>query len=213
MTNTNTYPIHYVTDAASRAGSHFFSADALRFFGSRVADTCSVFKLPSVFGAELVGALFTTSERDRFSGAERRSTARLAVWHECHHAETSADEKRERFTIVTIGEFQDYAMPRDARRALAGALADGSAETLAASVQLQWAEDEHDRARRNYDAADAQSRNVVGEAMTHRASVNLEYRRMILADAEALVSEATDALASANLAELVRARVALEATR
>jgi hypothetical protein len=55
-----------VEDANRRAGYHFFSADALRFFGSRIHD--------NLYGR----AVFVTSELD-FYGTERRYTVRLAT--------------------------------------------------------------------------------------------------------------------------------------
>lgn len=57
--------------AAKAAGSHFFDADTMKFFGSILEDS-----YPLRDGS----ALFVTSERDRHSGAPRAWTVRRAVY-------------------------------------------------------------------------------------------------------------------------------------
>lgn len=85
----------FTTNAIARAnrdaGFHYFDADTMRFFGSRV--------LPRVFG----GHLFVTSER---SGFDPNSPRRYSV--------------REVFpdgSIDTVGEFNEYATAAAATRA------------------------------------------------------------------------------------------------
>jgi hypothetical protein len=70
---TTTHPlrsIEDIKDANRRAGHHFFDADSMRFFSSRVLS--EVHTLPDG------GAIFVTSEQDTFSGQPRLYTVRRA---------------------------------------------------------------------------------------------------------------------------------------
>lgn len=74
--------INEIRYEAKRAGSHFFDADTMRFFGSRV--------LPTVYG----GRYFITSEQDHYGNEAKAYTIRIAL----------ADGH-----IDTVGNFQAYA--------------------------------------------------------------------------------------------------------
>ena len=74
--------INEIRYEAQRAGSHFFDADSMRFFGSRI--------LPTVYG----GRYFVTSEQDRYGNGAKAYTVRVC---------------RENGHIDTVGEFQAYA--------------------------------------------------------------------------------------------------------
>lgn len=83
---------------ASRCGSHFFDADSMRFFGSRIYDIKPVSD----------GWLFITSEKRPRSDDPRAYTLRkFAI----------ADDSTG-ITIDTIGEFQQYGSLARARTAL-----------------------------------------------------------------------------------------------
>jgi len=77
-----------VRELARDCGNHFFDADSMKHFGSRIHDR--------VYG----GRYFVTSEQDNTGHAwdgQRRYTVR------------SFDYEDGRFTIDTVGEFGEYA--------------------------------------------------------------------------------------------------------
>ena len=89
-----------------RAGSHFFTAEAMRFFSSRLLDEWHL-------SDTLV--LFITSERD--GQAPRRYTLRRADFYD--------DAGRERVEIASVGAFQGHETLAAARRAARAFLIDG----------------------------------------------------------------------------------------
>jgi len=89
-----------------RAGSHFFTAEAMRFFSSRLLDEWHL-------SDTLV--LFITSERD--GQAPRRYTLRRADFYD--------DAGRERVEITSVGAFQGHETLAAARRAARAFLIDG----------------------------------------------------------------------------------------
>jgi len=82
--------IHEIKQANKELGGHWFSADTMRFFGSRV--------LPTVYG----GRYFITSE-DNFQRTEKLYTVR--------QAQPNGD-------IDTVGDFQAYATRAEAVKAI-----------------------------------------------------------------------------------------------
>lgn len=83
---------------AKRAGSHFFDAETMRFFGSRV--------LPTVYG----GRYFITSEQDHYRNGAKAYTVRIAL---------------DKGNIDTVGDFQAYATRAQAVKAIKQLLAQG----------------------------------------------------------------------------------------
>jgi hypothetical protein len=90
--------INEIRIEAKRAGSHFFDADTMRFFGSRV--------LPTVYG----GRYFITSEQDHYGNGAKAYTVRIAL---------------DKGNIDTVGDFQAYATRAQAVRAIKQLLAEG----------------------------------------------------------------------------------------
>jgi hypothetical protein len=84
------YTINDIKRANHRLGHHWFEADTLRFFRSRI--------LPGV----IAGGFFITSENDCL-GTGRRYTVRLC---------------REDGSIETVGQFQQFSRADSARRAV-----------------------------------------------------------------------------------------------
>jgi hypothetical protein len=85
------FTIDAIRQASRESGSHFFDADTMRFFGSRVLDTV------------YAGRLFITSERSGFDNPVRSYTVR----------EFMPDG-----SIETVGEFNGYATAGQARTAI-----------------------------------------------------------------------------------------------
>lgn len=86
---------------ADRAGSHYFSADTMRFFSSRLLDQWQL-------NDDLY--LFVTSERGPHDGEPRLYTLRRADFYR-------DDKGRERVEITAVGAFQEHETPAAARRA------------------------------------------------------------------------------------------------
>ena len=87
--------VDYIKAKAEQAGNHFFDEDAMRFWDSRV--------LPSSF-VKVTGDVyrFVTSEKNWQS--DRRYTIR------------EVDMRNGRFVVNTIGNFQQYATGREAKK-------------------------------------------------------------------------------------------------
>jgi hypothetical protein len=90
--------INEIRIEAKRAGSHFFDADTMRFFGSRV--------LPTVYG----GRYFITSEQDNYGNGARAYTVRIAL---------------DKGNVDTVGAFQAYATRAQAVKAIKRLLTEG----------------------------------------------------------------------------------------
>ena len=94
-------PIHTITQAKNanaRAGQHFFDAEAMRFFGSR---------LPRTVIPVADGALFVTSEQRPFmSGIDTAPNPRL---YTVRHVS-------DRGTVSTLGEFQAFTTNDEAKK-------------------------------------------------------------------------------------------------
>ena len=88
-----------LVDYATNHGSHFFDADTLRFFGSRILDGVTV------HGGR---AYFVTSERQPYSNEPRRYSARYMTAGAHFHE---------------VGRFQEYDTAAQARAAIRAAIA------------------------------------------------------------------------------------------
>ena len=86
--------IDELTKYANDHGSHFFDADTMRFFGSRILDGVTVHN---------GRAYFVTSERDNYGNQPRRYSARYMTAG-AHFFE--------------VGTFQEYATAAQARAAI-----------------------------------------------------------------------------------------------
>ena len=103
MTDTEQIPTYESVDAIRRAaignGSHFFDADAMRFFGSKVYDDL------------YAGRIFITSERDRSGGA----------WNgiRCYTVRMTGPprDSGEGFRLDTLGSFGQFLTLGTARTA------------------------------------------------------------------------------------------------
>ena len=91
--------IDELRDYANDCGSHFFDADTMRFFGSRILDGVTVHD---------GRAYFVTSERDNYGGQPRLYSARYMTAG-AHFFE--------------VGQFQEYATAAQARAAIKRAVA------------------------------------------------------------------------------------------
>lgn len=85
------FSIDAIKEANRASGSHYFDADTMRFFGSRVLD------------GVIAGRLFITSERSGFDYDSPRAY--------------SVREFMPDGSIETVGEFGDYTRPGTARTA------------------------------------------------------------------------------------------------
>lgn len=108
----------YIVQAVAGAGSPFFSRDAMRFFGSRVAG--SGWQVKNTDGWNHTYVL-VTSERDTYTGGPRLYTVRIFAF----------DDYARRVTVEQDSAgFQGYATGAAARRAaerVARAIAAGGA--------------------------------------------------------------------------------------
>lgn len=91
-------PFGTLGDIRRRHRGHWFDKDTLRFFSSRFPD--------GEYGT-YAGRFFISTERDTFGHEPRRATIRYAT--------DDGD-------IRTLGEFQAYATPEHARKALRATL-------------------------------------------------------------------------------------------
>ena len=91
--------IDELADYADACGSHFFDADTLRFFGSRILEGVTVHD---------GRAYFVTSERDNYGNQPRRYSARYM---------TAGAHSHE------VGRFQEYDTAAQARAAIRAAIA------------------------------------------------------------------------------------------
>ena len=87
--------VDYIKAKAEQAGNHFFDEDAMRFWNSIVLPSSFVKMDEEVYR-------FVTSEKNW--GCARRYTIR------------EADMRNGRFVINTIGNFQQYATGREAKK-------------------------------------------------------------------------------------------------
>lgn len=95
-----------VRAVADHAGSHFFDADTMRFFDSRLLS--GVVALDGYETAPGRRFLFVTSERDAYSEQPRRYTVRLLTLG------TIRDD-RPAVEIDTVGGFQNFTNARAAK--------------------------------------------------------------------------------------------------
>ena len=101
--------MYNVIARADRAGSHFFDADTMRFFNSRVLDATL-----TQIGADGDHFRFVTSERYDWD-SPRRYTVRSV---EFYRYPDNNGTPREHVTVDTVGEFQAYGSAAQAKRHL-----------------------------------------------------------------------------------------------
>ena len=119
MTNAPFTDIRTVSDlkiTAHALGSHFFDADTMRFFNSRILDTL----YPLTTESETAFGFFVTSERYD-ENTPRKYTVR------CYQVTTAPRESDgrivSRINIDTVGAFREYETARQAHSAAREALA------------------------------------------------------------------------------------------
>lgn len=122
-TNPVIYSIDDLRKAASDLGSHYFDADTMRFFHSRVLE--GIYR-PSIDESPRAG-LFVTSEANRtpyYPDEPRRySVRRFTI------TRTTREGTGHEIDVIefdTVGEFQQYTTARAAKRAAAQLVESGA---------------------------------------------------------------------------------------
>jgi len=113
-TNSVIYSIDDLRKAAADLGSHYFDADTMRFFGSRVLE--GIYR-PSVSESPRSG-LFVTSERYEnpgtgYTAPRRYSIRRFTITHTTRSGDGMPVDVIE---FDTVGEFQAYGTAATAKR-------------------------------------------------------------------------------------------------